>query len=215
MQKQDIFTILLLISLITNCTMKQNTENKPLEEISSILIERTYFEQYLSLFKDVELPIVLDESFFEYEIMSQKDSLKTDFVELFIEKEILLSQGESLFDFYIFYPITKFYVSSSIIGVIYAKSGIAGGTQEQCILSLYTTSGEKTDELVIWEYTSEGTYFSEITSIISPNKISLLETGTEIDEDEDSDKDIYHEKYRKERQYRIDTMHGKIEILKE
>jgi hypothetical protein len=214
MMKKSIFTILLAILLMTSCAMEQS--KKPLEESSSNLNEITDFEQYLSLFEDVELPIVLDESFCGYEIMRKKDSIKADFVELFIGKKIInLLPEESLFDYYTFYPMVKFHVSSSIIGVIHAESGIAGGAEDHCILSLYTTSGEKTDELVVWEFTSEGEYFSETMSIITSNKISLVETGNELDEDSDSDEEVYRETYRRESEYRIDTVHGRIEILKE
>ena len=190
-------------------------KSKSLEDNNSNSNETIDFEQFLSLFEDVELPLVLDESFCSYKVLSKKDTIKADFVVLFIEKDTVLNAGVSLFYYYKFYPMVKFHVSSSIIGVIYAESGIAGGVEDRGILNLYTASGKKIDELIVWEEAGEGEYMREITSIIISNKISLIETGTEIDYDEDTGKGIEHETFREEREYKIDTVHGKIEILKE
>ena len=200
-----IFTIFLVILLMANCGMGQS-----LEKNSS----KTDFEQYISLFEDIELPVVLDDAFLNANFIIKKEPIKADFIELFIKKNEEFGVGESLFDYYKFYPMVKFHISSSIIGIIHAEIGIAGGAEDRCILNLYTINGEKTDELIVWEYLSEGTYFSEITSIITLNKISLVTTGTEINEDEDSGKEIYNETYREEKEYSIDTVHGKIEIKK-
>jgi hypothetical protein len=186
----------------------EQTKNKSLEKISSNSNETNDFHQYLSLFEDIELPVILDKSYFRYEFLSKKKPIDTAIVSLFIEK----FEEAYLFDYYTFYPVGKFNVSSSIKGIIYAKIGVAGGADELFILNLYSTNGEKMDELIVGMEAGDLGFISQITSVISQSKISLIETEFKGSDDDDDD---YHEVSKEEKQYRIDTVHGKIEALKE
>ena len=116
-----------------------------------------------------------------------------------------------LFEYYTFYPVGKFHVSSSIIGIIYLKYGVAGGSEDYYILNLYSTSGEKTDELIVGKEIGDLGFISRITSVIRQCEISSVETEFERYEDED-DSDDYREVSKEEKRYKIDAVHGKIEI---
>jgi len=209
--KNRLFVILSLLVYCFACVPKSGTTHDKTDEFLSenqlIDNEKNDFPHFLSLFEDIKLPVILDESFLNKNSTSKKQPIDTAIVSLFIEKP----KDADFFDYYTFYPMGKFHVSSSIIGVIYLKYGAAGGFEDYFILSLYSTSGEKMDELLVGEYAGDLGFVSLITSIISQSEISLVETYFERYEDEEGSDD-YREVSKKEKRYKIDTVHRKIEI---
>lgn len=149
--------------------------------------DKDNFTLFLAKFKDVKQPIVMDESFFNLNlIVSNSNPLDTNLISSYITDNKDLAEGVSLYDVYHFYPIIKFEISTSLIGVIYKKQGISGGFEDQYFMNIYSVNGRKKSELLIGKYVSDCSFKELVTSEIKENKIHKVHMYFNGDCDEDT-----------------------------
>ena len=182
--------------------------------VSSLFLSfsnREDFHQYLSLFENIELPINIDSSFLNTNTIPQRYPIDSALISSFIEQNHLMIEEISLFDIYTYYPVYKFQLSNGIIGVIYAKIGMSGGSEDFFILNLYSVDGEKKGELLVGKYVSDCSFIEETTSVVSHDKARITHAYYEGN----CAKDVYFKTRTDEILYEINPFSGNIKMAED
>lgn len=167
------------------------------------------FAMYLSFYQTVQLPVSLDETFLEANsIISYTQPLDSNFISNYIEMNKSLTPTLMLFDVYKYYPVFKFQLSDSIIGLVYKKEGSSGGSEDIYYMNLYSNDGKKISDLLVAKNLADCSFIYQTTSFIAKDKIIVIQKYFQGD----CDQDTYFEKERKEKIYNINSSNGKITI---
>ncbi len=142
MRNRIIFLFLNTI-LIVSCNVDNKASSKDtLEEVTKETKQATdTFNIFTDLFQEKPLPIVHDETFL-MNYFPNKQKIDTSFIKKYISVNKLINNRFKLFDVFKYYPVQKFYINEKTVGIIYLKSGSAGGKQDFYFLNIYSKSGE-------------------------------------------------------------------------
>jgi hypothetical protein len=154
--------------------------------------ENFNFNEYLSYFKNIQIPFSINQKFMDKIFKIDEDSIEnnlgkkipTKYLKTAFEQVFVIDLDSNEFFNPLFFPIGKFEKDSLILLLIYFKGG-AGGYNEEYYLSIYTLDGKflSTNRIACengdngFEYTEESKILIDGEMIKSTRDIEKFENG--------------------------------------